>query len=129
MSYSKGYENGYKAGFDHAFDLVMNKFNYAIEFSGVVRKKQFNLISDELSKQKEEHKIPSPTCVYNGGWDGKCKNTNLLANGQCEAHQKKCIRCDQVATQNCGFCHSYGVCGARLCDDCIGAHYDWHYAN
>ena len=129
MSYSKGYKAGYKAGFDHAFDMVMHKFNYAIEFSGAIRKKQLKIISDELFKQTKEHTFPEPTCTYNSGWGGKCKSTDLLNNGQCELHQEKCIRCDHIATQSCSFCHPYGVCGATLCDDCIDAHYNAHYAS
>lgn len=57
------------------------------------------------------------TCDFDQAWVGKCKETDLLENGQCEKHQQNC-RCGKLATRDCAATIGPLICGAPLCGSC-----------
>lgn len=116
MSYLKGFKKGYQRGFNDAYEMVINKIASSVEFAGAIRKKQLEIIKEDLAVQRANCRQPRPTCTYCPPWSKPCGSEKILDNGQCEHHQEKCS-CGNVATHGCSFAGQF-VCGRPLCADC-----------
>ncbi|WP_407330596.1 hypothetical protein [Enterovibrio sp. 27052020O] len=118
--FKKGHDKGYKAGLTKGIELALSQFAGGIEFAGVIRKKQYTILSAEISTAKQSVLPPQVTCQFSQAWQGQCKCTDILDNGQCKAHQERCS-CGSLATNSCAHAGQF-VCGRPLCDDCKCKH-------
>jgi hypothetical protein len=60
-------------------------------------------------------------CGWDMAWVGRCKDEATEADGRCQRHTgNACCSCGRPATRECADTFQF-VCGAPLCDDCVGA--------
>tara|TARA_R110000744_G_scaffold46030_1_gene101978 strand:+ start:297 stop:671 length:375 start_codon:yes stop_codon:yes gene_type:complete len=123
MSYKKGYAKGYQEGLSKGIKIALDKYAYAIDFAGAIRKKQNVILVPEIKRLSSQVETPTPICGFDMAYAGSCKSTKILDNGQCEKHQDKCCMCNKPATKSCSYAGQF-VCGAPTCDNCN--HYSQH---
>lgn len=114
--FKRGHNKGFKAGFNEGVKLALSQIGSGIEFAGVIRKKQFTILSTEIATAMKGMTPPVVTCQYVLPWQGQCKCTDILDNGNCKEHQDRCS-CGKLATHGCAHAGQF-VCGRPLCDDC-----------
>lgn len=59
-------------------------------------------------------------CSFVKAWIGECGCKEVLENGQCAEHQKKC-GCGKLAIHECAHAGQF-VCGRPLCETCRCKH-------
>ena len=116
----RAYKKGYKEGLRKGAEMANAQLQLIFDIAGRIGKKQMNIVIDATSQKVRSAEAPKLTCGFDRAWQGSCKCTDILDNGQCESHQDKCS-CGKLATRSCEHTGQF-VCGRPLCDECRCKH-------